>query len=271
MEQPAAPAKICGVRGIVFDLDGTLIRGRQALPGAVDAVARLRSNGIRIVFCTQDAENAGAVIASRLTDLGFAAEVDDVVTAGAVIVEHLLTHYREMPVKVIGTPEQMRLLSEQGVRLSEGDEAVRAVLVCQYTGFAATEFKGACRAVWDGADLLAVALDRTFLNDDGLVPGPGALVKAVEHATQRRARVLGKPSFDIAAAALQRLGYPAKEVLVVGDNVDIDVRMGKSASCRTVLVLSGRTSLNDVRRISSRLQPDAVLTDVPALIERLQP
>lgn len=270
MERLAGLEKLHEVRGVVFDLDGTLIRGSRALPGAVDAVARLRRDGIQIVFCTQDTENNCAAIAARLNGLGFAAQSDDVISTGSIVARHLVTCYGGKPVLVVGTPKQIRFLSEHNIRLAEHDEAAQAVLVCLYSGFSAGDIKIACRAVWTGADFLAIARDRVFPTDVGPIPGTGALVKAIEYATRRRARILGKPGLHIAAAALRRLGHPAEAVLVVGDNVDVDVRMGKSAGCRTVLVLTGGSSADDARRLPSLRRPDIVLADVAELPDRLR-
>lgn len=269
MQRQSASPTLHGVRGIVLDLDGTLIRGGRALVGAVEAVARLRRLGIRIVYCTQDSEHGAAAIAARLNGYGFAAEASEVVSTGALLENYLQSRYAGLPVQVLGNAAQIRLLAELGLRLAEQGEAVRAVVLSLYDGFCARDVELACQAVWQGAELLAIGLDRTFPAKDLLLPGTGGFVKAVEHVTRRRARIVGKPSPSMARAALKRLGCRAEQVLVVGDTVDADVRLGKAAGCRTVLVLSGTTSADTARRLPLRWQPDLVLADVAALPDRL--
>jgi HAD superfamily hydrolase (TIGR01450 family) len=255
----------------MFDLDGTLIRGDRALPGAIDLVTQLRRAGTPIVFCTQDAEHANTAIADRLGHMGFQIEPNDIVSTGAVVAEHMATHYPGTTIQLIGTARQRNLLLSRGIQLSNDDGPARVLLLGLYPGFSARDFNVACRAVWDGAEFLAIANDRSLPTGDGLLPCTGAFVKAVEHATRRRARILGKPSAHVARAALRRLGQPSEAVLMVGDNIDIDIRMGKSVGCRTALVLSGSTSTEDIARVPARLRPDIVIDDVRMLPERLWP
>lgn len=270
MKRQVPEAGIRDVRGIMFDLDGTLIRGDSALPGAIDLVTRLRQTGMPIVFCTQDAEHTDTAIAARLDRLGFSVKPNDIVSTGAVVAEHIATNYPDTPVQLVGTARQRTLLSNHGIPLAD-DGPSPVLLIGQYPGFSARDFNAACRAVWDGAAFLAIAGDRSLPTRNGFLPATGGFVKAIEHVTRRRARVLGKPSIHVARAALRRLGQPAEAVLVVGDSIDIDIRMGKSAGCRTALVLSGSTSADHAARVPARLRPDIVIEDVRVLPERLWP
>ncbi len=259
-----------GIRGIVFDLDGTLIRGDRPLASAIEIVARLRQAGLRIVFCTQDTESEDTSIAARLNQIGFDADPEEIISCGAVVVGYLLANYSGMSVRLIGTELQRQLLSENGVTLANCAEVAHAVLIGLYPGFSANDLETACRAIWNGAALLAIAHDRTFPTNEGLLPATGALVRTIEHATRRRARILGKPSIHMAKSALKRLALPPEATLVIGDKVDVDVRMGKLAGCRTALVLSGCTSASDAARIPSRARPDVILADVTRLPELLR-
>lgn len=262
----ATSVRFDDVRAIIFDLDGTLIRGGSVLPGALDVIARLRRNAMPFLFCTQEAESDDDAIVARLNRMGFAIERNDVVSGGTVILEYL-ARYGSRPIHVIGTPRQKQYLIDHGVRLAEKDDEPRVLLVGLYAGFAAENLEQACRLVWQGADFLAYANDRSFPLDGSLVPGTGALVKSIEHATRRRARILAKPSAEIAGVALRRLGLPAASVLVIGDNADVDIRMGKNAGCPTALVLSGSTSAAQTRHIPARSRPDAIFENVAALLD----
>ena len=265
MQQPTTSRTLNGVRGMVFDLDGTLLHGGTPLPGAVETLARLRRDRMPLVFCTQDTENTDPAIAARLSRMGFAADPDEIISCGSALTRYLADHYRDLPVRAIGNERQIKLLADHGVRLVESNEPARAVVIALYSGFSMHDVETACNAVWAGADLVAIALDRSFPTPDGLVPGTGALVRAVEHTIRRRARVLGKPSIDIALSAQRRLGQPANSILVVGDSIDVDIRLGKAAGFRTALVLSGCTVRRDLARIPSRRRPDIITADVAAL------
>lgn len=244
------------------------MRGDAALPGAIDAVEKLRRQDMPLAFCTQDAESTDTEIAARLDRMGFDIRADEIISCGTVAASHIKARYGDTPVHFVGTARQSTLLSEYGVQFAKDDDTTRVVLIGLYPGFSTNDFEQTCRLAWSGVDLLALARDRTFPTGDGLLPGTGILVKAVEHATRRRARILGKPSIYMAIAALDRLGLPAQATLVIGDNIDVDISMGKVAGCRTALVLSGSTSRTDTARIPARLRPDLIIDDVRALFDR---
>lgn len=258
-----------GLKGIIFDIDGTLVRGPGALPGAVRAVTAAQACGLRIVFCTQDSIDSRASIASRLRDLGFKALPGDIVSAGWLAARYLGERYRGAPIYVMGSPNLRRTFSVRGINVaSDRDaQAARAVFVAGDAEFTAGHFNAACMAIWNGADFFGVGYDRVFSGGSPPSPGPGPIIKTIEYVTGRRARIIGKPSLGLAAAALRRLKTQPHETAVVGDQPYADIRMGKFAGCKTVLVLTGGASAADARRIPLRWRPDAVLTGVHALPE----
>lgn len=124
------------------------------------------------------------------------------------------------------------------------------------------------RAIDDETPLIATNSDRTRPGDDGLVPSTGCLVGAVEGMTGRTIdRVVGKPSTDMAEAALERVGVTPESCLVVGDRLNTDLRMGERAGMRTALVCSGVCDRTDLE--SSDVTPNYVLdslADVETLL-----
>lgn len=255
------------MKGVIFDLDGTLVRGGEAIPGAVAAVSALRRGGFAVAYCTQDSVKTPQAIAARLDRLGFGAAPDDIVSTGWTAAATIAERYGDAPVYMIGAPELRQAFAQRGINLvDEGRaETARAVFVARDPAFTAGHITAACRAVWNGADLLGVGYDRVLPVAGRNSPGTGAIVKAIEYITDRRARILGKPSLVLANAAMQRLRTRPEETIVVGDQVDADIRMGRSAGCRTVLVLSGGMTTAQARRIPARWRPDAVLASVARL------
>lgn len=260
------------MKGIVFDLDGTLVRGDQAVPGAVAAVGALRARGIRVAYCTQDSVKAPATIAEKLDRLGFGAAPEDIISTGWVAAAYLAERYGSEPVYMIGAPELRRIFSARGVNVAADHDAkgARAVFVARDPGFSAATITAACQAIWNGAALFGVGYDRVLPLAGRHAPGTGAVLKAIEYATHKRAHILGKPALELAAAALARLQSRPDETVIVGDQIDADIRMGKAAGCRTVLVLSGGTTAERARRVPARWRPDAVLADVGRLPEWIE-
>jgi 4-nitrophenyl phosphatase len=138
---------------------------------------------------------------------------------------------------------------------------VDAVVVGGHSGFDYDELSAATSAVRAGASLWATGRDATYPTPEGLVPGTGALVAAVETAAEQRARVAGKPEPPMFEAAKRRLG--GDRMAMVGDTLDADIAGGQAAGLATILVLSGRTSREDVE--GATIEPDLVLPDLAAL------
>lgn len=252
------------MNGIVFDLDGTLVRGDHALPGAVAAVHKMREDGWRIVFCTQDSIHPPPVIAERLDRLGFGAIPDEIISAGWIAAEYLARKYCNGPIYVIAAPELRDALVEHGLDIVADRDArsARAVYIARDPTFTDVHINAACQAIWNGADFFGVGYDRVIPVAGRNIPGAGAVVRGIEYATRTRATILGKPSLEIATVAMRQLRASSDETIIVGDQIDADIRMGKAAGCRTALVLTGGTSEARARRTPERWRPDAILPSV---------
>jgi 4-nitrophenyl phosphatase len=252
------------VKAVAFDLDGTLIRGPEALPGAVAAVAALRSSGLKIGFCTQDSMRPPSEIAAKLSRLGFAAEPHDVISSGWSAAAYLAAKYKG---------ERIALFSGDGLRdafVAFGADVIEAregrgasaLFVARKPNFEAADVAGACNCVWNGAKYYAVGYDNVLPSQGGDLPGSGAAVKAIEFVTSTTAVILGKPSRALSMAAERSFGVPPDSILMVGDQVDIDIKLGKGAGWLTALVLTGATDAARAKSLSAKVAPDVVLADV---------
>lgn len=252
------------VRGLVFDIDGCLVRGARAIPGAPEALVALRARGYGVRFFTNDSAKTQAETADRLTAAGIDAAPEEVLTSAIVTAAYLTRTSPHGRVLVIGAAALRTALEAQGLSVVDGPPA-DAVVVGRDSEFTYAKLDAACRAIWGGAAFLATNLDRRMPVAGGFVPGTGSLVKAVAWATSRTAMVLGKPSRWAGRAAVASLGVPARSVVVVGDTLLQDVRMGKLAGTSTVLVLTGSSTREEADAARAGFRPDAVLADVSGL------
>ena len=266
-----APSSYAPIKAIIFDLDGTLVRGARALPGAVSAVEKLLADGLCIAYCTQDSLRPPAKVADKLAGLGFPAVADDVICSGWAAARRLADLYGEGPIYAICGDELRQTFLDYGCKLVDernyGD--ARAVFVGRDPDFSAARISYACRAIWNGAHFYGVGHDRVLPLEGRDSPGAGGVVKAIEYATRKPARILGKPSRALAEAAMARLGSRPEETIVVGDNLGADIRLGALAGCRTALVLTGATTREQAHRAKGTLRPDVVLETVGDLVARL--
>jgi glycerol 3-phosphatase-2 len=230
----------------IVDLDGCVWIGDEPTPRAVEALDELRRAGKRVAFATNDPRSATEDYVTRLWKLGLRASLRDVVTVGGAV-QHLLAETRSgRTVFVIGTAPLRRHVADAGLRVLNGtDLASRAevVVVGGTEDLVYDDLRQATLAVRRGADFLATGRDPTYPQPEGLWPGTGAIVVAVEYATGRTAEVVGKPQPQLLMTALDRLGDG--RTLVVGDRVDADLAAAAAARLDAALVLTGEASRAD--------------------------
>jgi glycerol 3-phosphatase-2 len=231
----------------ILDLDGCVWIGDQPTPGALDALEQLRQRGKGVAFATNDPRSATEDYVTRLWGIGIKASLRDVVTVGAAM-QHLLAETRSgRTAFVIGTESLRRHVSDAGCRVLNGtDLASRAevVVVGGTEELVYDDLRNAALAVRRGADFLATARDPTYPQPDGLWPGTGAILAAVEVASARMAEIVGKPEPQLLLTALDRLGDG--HTLVVGDRIDTDLGAAAAAGLDSALVLTGGARREDV-------------------------
>src|SRR4051794_12260611 len=192
---------------------------------------------------TNDARRTPEEFVRKLWRLGFQASLAEVLTAGAAVQFSLAGRRDGGAAFVIGSRALVEHVAEAGLRIVNRTEfATRAdvVVVADHERFDYAELRTATQAVLRGAELIGLTRDRTFPMPDGPWPGSGAVLAAIETASDREAdEVVGKPEPGMYATALDRLGEG--RVLAVGDRLDVDVVGARRAGLDSALVLTGAT------------------------------
>jgi HAD superfamily hydrolase (TIGR01458 family) len=247
------------INGVLLDLSGVIYVGGEVVPRAIEAIARLRGAGLAVRFLTNTTRTAKRGILQRLRGMGLEIAADELFTpaeaarrwlAGHGCAPHLLIHPN--------LAEDFQGLDAQG--------GAAVVIGDAGNGFTYPALNAAFRALMGGAEFLALANNRTFKDDDGEISlDAGAFVAALEFSAQRRATVLGKPSPDFFAAALDSMGCAAGEAVMVGDDAEMDVSGALAAGLgHGLLVRTGKYAAGDETGVDPR--PSAVVDDLPAAV-----
>jgi HAD superfamily hydrolase (TIGR01458 family) len=246
-------------RGVLLDLDGTLWEQDRPIPGAVDAVARLRRAGLAVAFCTNITRWPRRALAERLAHCGISAAPDTIVTAPAAAAAWLEREgLRRVALYVA------EATAEDFPACVRDDAAPEAVVLGDLgAGWTFDVLNRAFRQVLGGARPVALQRNRYWKTPDGLTLDAGAFVAAIEYAAGVEATVVGKPSAAFFALAVRVLGVPADQVVVAGDDVTTDVAGARAAGLGAVLVRTGKYRAGDERAITP--PPDAVVESVAAL------
>ncbi len=248
---------------VVFDIDGVLYRGTEAVPGAREALGRVQNAGLRIVFATNNSTRAAADVAATIEDrIGFPARSDQVVSSAMATARHLEGRFQRA--YVIGGAGLVATLAAAGIGAVDGWRDAEVVVVGLDTTLTYDKLADATLAVRDGgAHLVATNDDATFPSRRGLLPGGGAIVAAIERATSVQAEVCGKPHEPMRRVLRSVTGTGS--VVVIGDRIDTDMALGWSEGWMTVLTLTGVTTAVE----AADVDVDHVVTSVaelPALL-----
>jgi HAD superfamily hydrolase (TIGR01450 family) len=262
-------------RAFMFDIDGTLVhrgpdgRGRPQ-PGAVEVLDGIRASGRRLVLFTNGSHVPSARIAQGLRDDGLPVSDDELLTPVDSATAWLHRHPRHHPVLTFASESVRAHMAASGIALTDGEDA-RAVFVAHQQEVALDEVERAARAITArGAPLFTSSYVRGYAGANGIIFSRGAMITAaIAKVSGARPRVLGKPSRAAVAALRQRLGVPTEEIAVIGDDLAMDVALGRMGGSQTVLVRSGISGALDLDQVPAARRPTAAVDGVSDLLPLL--
>ncbi len=247
---------------LLLDLDGTVFRGHQATPGAVDTLAATDS---RILFVTNNASRGAGQVAQHLCDLGFTAEPADVVTSAQSAARLLAGQLPQgAKVLIVGTDALGAEISEVGLApVRQWSDAPVAVVQGHSSETGWPDLAEAALAIRSGALWVAANVDKTLPSERGLLPGNGSMVAALRTATDCEPQVAGKPSPVLMADAMARGDFHTP--LVIGDRLDTDIAGANAAKLPSLMVLCGVNSAADAIWAIPQQRPDYLAEDLRGL------
>lgn len=252
------------IAGVISDMDGVLYRGSVTLPGMQDLFAFLRERDIPFVLATNNSSRHAEEYVERLAKMGVPdVRQDQIVSSGSATAEYLQTHYPAgTRVHVIGRDGLRRMLREAGLVLADEDVAV--VVAGIDSEFTYAKARHATLLIRAGADFIGTNPDVTFPAPDGLVPGAGSIIKMIEVACGKTPIMIGKPEHAMFDVAVQRLGVPHGQILMLGDRLNTDILGAHHADLQSALLLTGVNTAEEAAQ--SEIQPTYIFDDLPALL-----
>ncbi|WP_147106036.1 HAD-IIA family hydrolase [Nesterenkonia populi] len=251
--------------GVLFDLDGVLYRGPEAVPGAPEALAQLKEQGLKCAFVTNNASRSAEQIASHLRELGIPAEPHEVYGSAPAGIRLMSSHVpAPAKVLVVGSESLRGLVQQAGYQtVDSAEEDPEAVIQGFDPSLGWSQLAEASYAVNAGAQWFATNLDRSVPRERGIAPANGALVEAVSFGTDRRPQAAGKPESVMFTQAGETLRL--SDPLVVGDRLDTDILGGNRAGYTTALVLTGATGEDQAHASAGQERPDWIIDSLESL------
>ncbi len=261
-------ATIDRYQALFMDMDGVIYLDREPIPDAVEFISTARAAGKRLLFLTNNSRLTRGQYREKLVGMGVEAREDEILTSAAATADFLLENYEVKGKRAffIGGRGLEEELGRTGLALLAGEEGREAdfVVVGWDTELTYDKLRVACLALHSGAVFVGTNADATFPAPDGLWPGAGSILAALERAAGREALVVGKPNPYMLETALGRAGSKADATLMIGDRLETDVLGGWRAGLDTCLVLTGVAARHDLEGFTP--QPDMVVESLRELL-----
>ena len=251
----------------LLDLDGVVYIGRDAVPGAVEALNSISQHStMRLTYVTNNASRSSSAVAAHLCELGLLVLAADVVTsaqAGAALLAGLVP--RGSRVFVLGSRDLMREVENVGLVASQDPQQSHLAVIQGYWPDMPWRMLAQAAGVLAGdVPWVATNMDLTIPTQWGKAPGNGSMVLALAEAVGRMpTAVAGKPEVPLMRASIERAR--STRPLVVGDRLDTDMLGATNVGCDSLLVLSGVTSVADLMVTPAHMRPTYVGWDVASL------
>ncbi|GIO25128.1 TIGR01457 family HAD-type hydrolase [Oceanobacillus sp. J11TS1] len=231
-------------KGYLIDLDGTMYKGNEVIPEAAPFINQLAERNIPYVFVTNNSTKSTHAVAEKLNKLGIQAKHHQVVTSSIATAKYL----QEQSVKTcycIGQSGLKDAIKQQGIQLVDSTDT-DAVVVGLDREITYEKLAKACIAIQKGARFISTNRDHAIPTEAGLGPGNGAFTALIQTSTQQNPTFIGKPDTIIMNEALEVLGVPKEDVVMVGDNYQTDIQSGFHSGVDTLFVHTGVTAKEEL-------------------------
>jgi len=247
-------------RGLIVDLDGVVWRGGKPISENIEALRILRNAGAKIVFLTNNSTRSRRLYSQLLTSiLGFKVKPEDVVTSAYAAAKWLKENMGSSKVYVVGEEGLVEELVGEGhtiVTISEAKSCKADVVVVGLDRNLTYEKLLAAHTLikWCNKPYIATNIDATVPMEKTDMPGAGAILAALEKSTGKKpVYVVGKPNPWIVEMILSQLKLDRREVLLVGDRLDTDIKVAVEVGIDSLLVYTGVARPQDT--VKSHIKP----------------
>ncbi|MBR2254454.1 MAG: HAD-IIA family hydrolase [Candidatus Methanomethylophilaceae archaeon] len=254
------------MEGLMIDMDGTVYKGGNVIPGAPEFIGYLKDKGIPFVFLTNNSAYPRRHYLEKLQRMGFQVDMDNVLTSTVATIRFILDQRPGSKVYPIASPGVMGDLEESGIDIVDDDPDI--VLLTFDRTIDYDKINKGYRFIKNGAELIATHPDDLCPTEDDYDVDIGPFIRMFEGLCDVKATVIGKPNALMLRMAASEMGIDPDGAVMVGDRLYTDMEMAVRAGTGSILVLTGETSKDDLER--SGMHPTWVLdsvADIPALIE----
>lgn len=250
----------------LLDMDGTIYLGDKLINGALEFLKKIKSINKKYIFLTNNSSKNKLSYVEKLNNLGINASLDDIFTSGEATTIYLKNKLPNGKVFLLGTKELEDEFINEGFEIvKERNKDVDFVVLGFDTTLTYEKLWIACEYISEGVDYIATHPDFNCPLPEGkFMPDAGAMAAFIEASTGISPKVIGKPNKEMVNALLEKYSVNLEDVVMVGDRLYTDIKMGEVSNISTVLVYSGETTRQMYK--NSKIQADWEFDSVKDMI-----
>jgi len=250
------------VSGYMIDMDGTVYRGNEVIPGAPEFIERIKAKNIPFVFLTNNSAWDRSHYYKKLTKMGFRISIDNILTSTTATITYLKNHRKGKTVYPLGTPKFVKEITDEGIPIDEKDPDI--VLLAFDTTITYEKMNNAYQFLKKGKEFIATHPDDLCPTEKGYDIDIGPFIRFFETMTGKKATVIGKPNPLMVKMAAETMNVDAKGMVMVGDRIYTDMRMAADSGIRSVMVLTGEAKRSDLK--GSGISPTSIVDSVDEIL-----
>ncbi len=253
----------------LFDLDGTLYCGGKLFPFTKDLLAEIKRQGKQYRFITNNSAKSCKDYVTWMAQRGVEATEDEFVTSGRVTVCFIKENYPDATLYICGTESLKNEFRDAGFTVTDDLEQVDCIIIGYDQELNFKKIDDVCRLLYTKKiPYVATHPDKTCPTEYGYMPDCGTICDMIAGATGKQPIFIGKPAPLMPEICMLQTGIDRDKTVVIGDKVETDIQCGWRSGAKTILVLSGDNTEEDVDRAYTK--PDIVLQDCGELLQALK-
>lgn len=256
-------------RLVLLDLDGTTYIENELIPGVKEFIDKLRSLNMQYVFLTNNSSKSSEDYIKKINTMGIRATSENVFTSGQATSLYLQEESPGAKIYLVGNKFLKSEMSRYGLNIINGtSEKPDYVVVGFDTELEYQKLVDACKMIDDGIPFLATHPDMVCpVRGRRYIPDCGSICQMIKNATGREPKYFGKPDKKMVYILSDKIGVGLENIVMIGDRLYTDIALGKNAGISTICVLTGESTLNDIKK--SAFSPDFVVESISRLIDYL--
>jgi 4-nitrophenyl phosphatase len=257
---------IANIKGLIIDMDGVLWRDTEPIGNLPAIFKEMKAQDLKVILATNNATRTVDEYHQKLQRFGVRLEDWQVITVAQGTGIYLNERYPNgCRAFVVGQPSLIQTLKSYGINIIEDpNDQIDVVVASIDVALSYDKIKDAELLIRSGCDFIGTNPDVTYPTPNGLYPGSGTVIGAIEIASGQKATMIGKPNPILYQMALKRLSIPPSETMAVGDRLETDIAGAKAAGIHSAFVLTGVSTVEQAQQFSPT--PDIIIDSLTDLI-----